>query len=253
MNQETNNKSTSKEVLDKIKKGELKKHSKFYFIFKGFVYGLGLVSVIVFSVVLGSFIIFFLRASGLLFLPKFGFSGLRILLSSFPWFLGLIVLTLVLLIGWLVKKSPIVYRKPLIYSILAIFILILLSSFLFEKTRFHTALFKKAQNYKLPLIGSAYRGCCLKQIKNTYIGKVTELAENGFYFKTRGGQDFNVVFSKKTHFPFGRDIKVGDLLIVMGERQNSKILASGVRKIEDIDNLCLPHMNYKLPKRFMPI
>ena len=253
MNQETNNKSTIKKVLDKIEKGELKKHSKLYFVFKSFVYGLGLVLVITFSVVIGSFIIFFLRASGLLFLPKFGFSGLKIFLFSFPWFLALVVLTLILLIGWLVKKSPVVYRKPLLYSILAIFILILFSSFLFERTRFHTALFKRAQDYKLPVIGSAYRGCCLKQIKNTYIGEVTELAENGFYFKTRKGQDFNVIFSKNTRFPFGKDIKVGDLLIVMGERQNSKILASGVRKIEDIDNLCLPHMNYKLPKRFMPL
>ena len=253
MNQETNNKSTIKEILDKIKKGELKKHPKLYFIVKGFIYGLGIVAVLAFSVVLGSFIIFFLRASGALFLLRFGFLGLRIFLSSFPWFLGLIVLTLVLLIGWLVKKSPIVYRKPLIYSILAIFILILFSSFLFERTRFHTTLFKKAQDYKLPLIGSAYRGCCLKPIKNTSIGEVTELAENGFYFKTRKGQDFNVIFSKNTRFPFGKDIKEGNLVIVMGERQNSTILASGVRKIEDIDNLCLPHMNYKLPKRFMPI
>lgn len=252
MNQETNNKSTIKEILDKIKKGELKKHSKLYFIVKGFIYGLGIVAVLAFSVVLGSFIIFFLRASGALFLPRFGFLGLRIFLSSFPWFLALIVFILVLLIWWLVKKSPVVYRKPLLYSILTIFILILFSSFLFEGTRFHTTLFKRAQDYKLPVIGSAYRGCCLKPIRNTYIGKVTELAENEFYFKTRQG-DFNVVFSKNTHFPFGRDIKVGDLLIVMGERQNSKILAFGVRKIEDIDNLCLPLMNYKLPKRVMPL
>lgn len=253
MNQETNNKSTSKELLNKIKKGELKKRSRFYFVFKGFTYGLGLILVIIFSVMIGSFIIFSLRATGALFLPRFGFLGLKIFLFSFPWFLGLIVLILVLLIGWLVKKSPIVYRKPLLYSILAILILVLFSSFMFEKTRFHTALFKKAQDYKLPVIGSAYRGCCLKQIKNTYIGEVTELAENGFYFKTRRGQEFDVIFSKNTHFPFGRDIKVGDLLIVMGERQNSKILASGVRKIEDIDNLCLPHMNYKIPKRLMPL
>lgn len=252
MNQETNNKSTSKELLNKIKKGELKKHSKLYFVFKGFVYGLGLVLVIAFSVSLGSFIIFSLRASGALFLPRFGFLGLRIFLSSFPWLLVLIVFILVLLIGWLVKKSPVVYRKPLLYSILAILILVLFGSFVFERTRFHTALFKKAQDYKLPLIGSAYRGCCLKPIKNTYIGKVTGLAENGFHFKTRQG-DFNVVFSKKTYFPFGRDIKIGDLLIVMGERQNSKILAFGIRRIEDIDNLCLPLMNYKLPKRFMPL
>ena len=166
MNQETNNKSTSKKVLDKIEKGELKKHPKLYFIVKGFAYGLGIVAVLAFSVVIGSFIIFSLRASGLLFLPKFGFFGLRTFLFSFPWFLGLIVLTLVLLIGWLVKKSPIVYRKPLLYSILTIFILILFSSFLLERTRFHTTLFKRAQDYKLPVIGSAYRGCCLKSIKN---------------------------------------------------------------------------------------
>ena len=252
MNQESNNKSTVKEVLDKIKKGELKKHSKLYFIFKGFVYGLGLVSVIAFSVSLGSFIIFSLRASGALFLPRFGFLGLRIFLSSFPWLLALIVFALVLLIGWLVKKSPVVYRKPLLYSVIVILILILFGSFMFERTRFHTALFKKAQDYKLPLIGSAYRGCCLKPIKNTYIGKVTEMAENGFHLKTKQG-DFYVVFSKNTRFLFGEDIEVGDLLIVMGERQNSKILAFGVRKIEDIDNLCLPLMNYKIPKRLMPI
>jgi len=252
MNQETNNKSTSKEVLDKIKKGELKKHSKLHFVFKGLIYGLGLVLVIVFSVSLGSFIVFSLRASGALFLPRFGFLGLRIFLSSFPWFLALIVFILVLLIGWLVKKSPVVYRKPLLYSVLVILILVLFGSLAFERTRFHTALFKKAQDHKLPLIGSAYRGCCSKPIKNTYIGEVTELAENGFRLKTRQG-DFNVVFSKNTRFLSGRDIKVGDLLIVMGERQNGTILASGVRKIEDIDNLCLPHMNYKLPKRLMPL
>ena len=211
---------------------------------------MGIIAILAFSVIIGSFIVFSLRVTGVLFLPRFGFPGLRIFLFSFPWILGLIVLVLVLLIWGLAKKSSLVYSKPLLYSILAIFILVLLGSFLFEKTRVHNVLFKRAQDFKLPLMGEMYRGYGLRSIENVFIGEVREVIENSFSIKTREGKTFQVVFSGKTRFPFGKEVKVGDLLIVMGREQNGTILASGIRKIENTDNLYLPPMNYRSPKGF---
>lgn len=251
MNLQPNNKSTSEKLLDKIKKGELKKHSKYYFVFRTFLWGLGAFLILIFSIFLGSFIVFSLRASGALFLPLFGFPGMRIFLFSFPWLLILIVVFLVLLIEGLVKKFPLIYRKPLLYSILGILIVVLVGSFVLDKSRLHVRFLERAQDYRLPLVGSVYRGQGMKQIKNTYIGRVTETTTDGFYIIMNESQKIKVLISKQTKFIPHKDIGIEDVVLIFGEKKEEGIVALGIKKIENIDDVYWRPMNHK-PRRIVP-
>jgi len=246
MNSKSDNKSTCQKVLDKIKKGEIKKHSRIYFILKGFVYGLGIIFILSFSLFLGSFIIFTLRARGALFLPRFGVQGITIFFSSLPWTLILIVLSLILLIEGLARGSAIVYRKPLLYSVLVIVIFVLLGSFILGRANLHNVLFNRAQEHRLPIAGPIYRGYGLRQIKNTHIGEVIQLTEEGFILEEKGGKTFTVVFDTKTLFSPNRDIKLEDLVLVMGEEKEGTILARGVRQIGNPNNIYWRPINLRI-------
>ncbi|MEA3344458.1 MAG: hypothetical protein U9Q16_02140, partial [Patescibacteria group bacterium] len=121
--------SMSKEITDKIKVNEIKMRPKIYFILKSILIVLIILFFAFFALYLISFIVFSLKATGVWFLPKFGFGGIFIFFKSLPWLLILIAAILIIILELFVKRFSFAYRKPLIYSISGIIILNLLGSF----------------------------------------------------------------------------------------------------------------------------
>jgi acetyltransferase-like isoleucine patch superfamily enzyme len=157
------------------------------------------------------------------------------------------------LIEGLIKKSSFIYRNPLLYSVILIFLLVLIGSFVLERSKLHTVFFRNARENRLPVMGPVYREFGLRRIENCCIGQVLELTDNGLYMETKDEEGCNVVFSENTRFLSGKDIKVGDLVMIMGELTDGEIIAFGIRKIEDIDNFYWQQpMNHGFPKRIGP-
>jgi hypothetical protein len=243
-------KSTSEKVFEKIKQGKVKKRSKLYFVLKNVILVILIFLMFLFSMFLGSFILFTLRATGALFLPIFGLLGLRTFIFSFPWFLVVILFGLAILLETsLSKNSSFVYKKPLLYSTIFIVLFVLLGSFAFRKASFHASFLKQAKNNKLPLVGSMYRGYGLKKIKNTCIGVVAEITENGCVIETKEGESLRITFCEKTKFFPKEQIRLGDLVLVFGETKNGNILSFGIKKIENVHNLYFNHIDQKPPKK----
>ena len=76
-------------------------------------------------------------------------------------------------------------------------------------------------------------------------GIVSELIDNGFSIKTYNDEILAVVVTDKTQFLFEGNIEAGDMVIILGERDNHTIVATGVRKVYDKIKL--------LPKRHIPL
>ncbi len=231
MNEKEEKKSISDTVLDKIKEGEIKMRPKIYFVFRAILLATGVVAVFFFSFYLVSFIVFILRATSIFSLPRFGFSGMKTFIVSFPWFLILVVLLFIWLLELLAKRFASVYRRPLIYSVFAIVVLIFIGGLVIYPTRFHENMFLRAREDRLPIMGGFYRG--MGKFPNTTHGIVSEIEDNSFIIEQSDGQSVVVIITSDTILPFKNGIKEGDVIMVFGEQnKNGVINARGIQKID---------------------
>ncbi|MCK4781741.1 hypothetical protein KAS79_02315 [Candidatus Parcubacteria bacterium] len=231
MNNQQEKNFIAEKVLDKIKSGEVKMKSRAYFVLRAVLLILGILVLTFFLIYFISFIIFSLRASGALFLPKFGFSGMKILFNALPWLLILIAATLIISLEIFAKRFTFVYRRPIIYSLLVIIIIVAAGSFLIDKTGFHPNLFRKAQERRLPAIGIIYRDFGAPRIGNAHHGVIFEVIKSGFKIETPCGEELTIIISSKTHFPLKADIKKGDVVVVLGKRSDGAVQAIDIRKV----------------------
>jgi len=221
------------QVLEKIKSGQIKIRPKIYFILKTILIIGGVLGFGVLVIFLISFIRFHLRASGIWYLPGFGFRGLGIYLKLLPWFLIFICLLLILILEILAKRFSFVWRRPIFYSLLAIILIALIGGFIIEKTPLHPNLLLQAREGRLPFAGPMYRDFGMPSFKDVQRGVVEEVIENGFKIRTFDDQLLTIVLIRDMRFPFKEEIKQGDSVVVMGEREDDTVRAFGIRKIED--------------------
>ncbi len=243
-------KFTSKKVLNKIKQGKIKMKPKSYFIFKTLFFGAGVVFAFLLSVFLISFIIFLLRASGILNLPAYGLRGIAMFFGSLPWFLIIFTIIFIIVLEVFAKRFSIVYRKPLVYSILGIIIIILLVGVFIAKTPIHSKLFfKHAQKDKPSIVGLFYKKAFINSPEDIYFGTVLNVADNGFEIETKEGESFSVVAISKdrSRCSYNEDIQEGDMVMIIGDKDNSTIKAFKIRKITNQDTIRFHRSNLPGP------
>ena len=242
--------SLSKKVLDKVESDQIKMRPKIYFILRIVLVALITLFVALFVLYLVSFIIFNLRASGVWFLPGFGFPAMGIFFISLPWFLILIALILIVVLELLVKHFRFTYCRPILYSISGIIIFTLLGSFAISKTHLHPDLFWKAREGKLSVVGGFYRGFAASKLSDVHCGMVSDTTDNSFSLETAKGEILTIVISSTTRCQLGcqlgKEIKKNDEVVVLGKRDNGTVEAFGVRKVDDRLNIF-----QRRPHRFM--
>jgi hypothetical protein len=246
MNGENKN-NLSDILLDKIKKGEIKMRPKIYFVAKLILLALATAIITFFAIFVASFIFFIIRASGLMFLPSFGFLGIKLLLLSLPWVLILGLLVLVATSEIFIKHFPFVYKNPILYSLLAIVIVILIGGLLIDNSGFHTNMLLKARDGKLPVAGPLYQKYGIPESKQIHYGIVSELSDSGFKIETPRKEEVFIHFSEKTRIP-KEGIKENDAVIILGEKTNGEIKAYEIKKVNRDFNIFPgkpPAMKYK--------
>jgi len=229
MNEQKNQKSISEEVLLKIEEGNIKMKPKIRFIIKLSLLVFGAVAVIFFALFVSSFIFFTLRMSGILFLPEFGFMGFKILFFSLPWILIFGLVALIATSELFIKHFSFVYKKPILYSVLIIVLLVFLGGFILDNTGFHTNLFKMARSGKLPMAEPFYKEYGIPKFNEMHYGIVFQIEGINFKIKNPREEELLILTSPKTKMP-GSEIKKEDALIILGKRNGNTIKADAVGK-----------------------
>lgn len=238
MNDNSIKTSLTDRILGKLKSGEFKMKPKVYFILKAVLIILSALIVALFTLFLISFISFALRANGVLVLPIFGFRGFSAFLFSIPWLLIIVAVLLIIVLEMLFKHFAFAYRRPILYSVIGIIIVVVLSTFIIDKTPLHPGLFGRAREGGLSVFGPVYRDFGgMQKPRNANFGVVIDTTEQGFIMKTRDEQTINVIIEAQTRLPFGKDIEKDDAVMVLGERNDGTIRAEGVIKIQIDENL----------------
>lgn len=219
-NQEKN--SITDNIISRIKSGEIKMKPKVYFIIRAILLVLGIVALGLFAIYLVSFIFFYFRASGILFLPRFGVSSIGAFLGAVPWLLILVSLILVAGLEIFAKHLNFVWRQPIVYSLVAIIIIVILGGFVIDRTPLHPSLLRGAEENRLPVVGQFYRDYGMAPPHNLKYGIVVEKSEKNFKIKTPGGKIFTI--SNDLQDKFSLDgVEVGDVLMIMGKGNMRKV------------------------------
>jgi hypothetical protein len=157
MDKGNDKKSIKDQVMEAIKRGQVKMRPRWHFVLRASLFFTGLTIVSMALVYLASFIIFFFQRTGAISVPVFGFRGIISFLFSLPWLLILFGIIFVVLLELLIRRYSFAYRRPLLYSLLGIIVFASLVGFVVSKTSLHRGFFARAQERKLPIAGPLYR------------------------------------------------------------------------------------------------
>jgi len=124
-----------------------------------------------------------------------------------------------------------------LYSVFGILFVLGLTGFMVAQTPFHEGLWERAENERLPLAGSLYKGLRQEMPEDLYQGVVLTLTEQGFHMQSIEEKILLVEINEHTRLPFGSEFTPGDMVMVIGELEDETIKAFGIRKI-----------NYSLPR-----
>jgi len=219
-------------ILSKIKKGQVKMRPKVYFIFKMAFFAMLAFVVFLLSFFVVSFIVFTLQTNGNMLLFGFGRPGVRIFFASFPWLLAMLAVLIVVLLGMLAKGHRVVYRRPFLYSVLGIILIIAIGGFLFTRMPLHNRFFERAQMGRLPMMGSIYLKYGAKHLEGFRVGRVLDYTDKGFYIETACSKKFFIKINENTKFYTGRNTQKDDMVAVIGKEVDGVVIAKGIKLIK---------------------
>ncbi len=232
MKKDQDNKLTE-EVLEKIKKGDVKMRSRSYFIAQGVFLLSVFFLVILLAVYFTTFIFFILRVNNLILLTDFGWFGFSIIFSVLPWYILFFILFLMGLINFLYRKFYTGYRKPII-ALMGLIVLIIFSlSVVVEKKLPHEELYNRAVEENLPMGGRMYRNLGNMEMENVIIGTIIEKNSDYLLIEDEKEEILRVIVSDPTsrHFRSLERVHRGESVFVVGELSGDEITAVGLKKV----------------------
>ncbi|MDP2789777.1 MAG: hypothetical protein Q8O51_01480 [bacterium] len=180
-----------------------------------------------------SFVLFTLRASGVGVLTGFGWRGMIAYVTSLPWLIIVITLSLLVLLEIGIRRFGIGYRRPIAYTLLGILFALAVGGVILARTNLHTRWDTAATDQRLPVVGGLYRGFGPRAQHAVTQGVILETTMSGFTLQADSGETYMVTVEKSARIPTPEAITPGARVMVGGDVKNSTINAFGVRPATD--------------------
>ncbi len=220
--------SLGSRVIEKIRKENISMHSRLYFVIRSCMWILSTTFVFAVIVYLFSLLIFIFRSNALMELFCFGPRGWIVLISSMPWILILIVLILIVILEFLSSRFSFIYKRPLIYSLLGLIVLLVAGGSLLANTTLHHRATALSRDGRLPIAGNMYKNYTLRHHNDTHIGTVKSLDKNTFRINTRMGDAITVLMQDNTKIPRDFILKNGNQVMIIGKRNADTVNVDGI-------------------------
>lgn len=232
-----------------IRSGRATMRPRWHFLLHVALIILGLFLALLLAIYLLLLAVLLLHDSGLLFVPFFGVMGILEFLTSAPWLIFFGALVFLVVLEVLVRNFAFAYRRPLLYSLGGLTIVVILgTATLYIVVPVHILDRVMAQGRSLHTPPA-----------HVHPGEIIAINEDGFILRARNNEDVVVIVFPETRFPAGIDLREGDHIVVMGERSASgTIAAMGVRRMDDGDrparhNRGWMHPDTSIPMQLVPV
>ncbi len=224
MTQTPNQQPTSESILAEIRARGMHMRPKWHFSLGTTLSILAAICVFLAAIYLTSLVIFEVRQSGLTFAPRFGYRGWSEFLLSFPWLLVIGSLVFLAVLEELLRRYRFVYKRPLLYSMSALVVILTLASVIADLDDIHPQIRSFSNSHGIPIYDTFaqppfgrpshfFRG----QIIRTASGTMTILRQDG------GPVHIDI----ETTMP-DNDSSTDSPVVIFGESINGEFHAYGV-------------------------
>jgi hypothetical protein len=233
MNENISKDEIKNKILEKIQSGEVKMHRHAYFALKTTLIVLGLVLIVLLVVFIASFLVFLLNSNNLVLLPAFGLAGFIRLLLLFPWAIVFLVLLFMILMEVFIRHFAFAYHQPVMYSALAIFIVVLAAGVGLAQTPLHESLALFSRDQPLPLVTPLYHAYGEGHHRTLYVGRISGIQDDVMTVIRPGLPEMVVKLGPGTVLPAGNNFHVNDRVMIMcpNDCDGDNIEAAGVKKL----------------------
>ena len=235
MEDNTQKKSITDQIIAAAGKGELKMRPKWHFILRAVLWISGIAVVTLALLYLASLVVFIAHKTGIWVAPVFGWHGIAIFLISLPWLLVLAVLFFIVVLEILVRHYAFAYRLPLFYSALGVLLVVVTGGLIVAGTPLHDVLSNcpPGGGGPPPCGIGLYRDLGPRRFDNIHRGMIEAIMAPNFILINRQQEKLLIVVTRKTRLPFGEDFNVGDTVVVIGDRHGDQVEAFGVSEAGD--------------------
>ena len=222
--------------MEKIESGRVKMRPKWRFILETVLWIVGLAVAALASLYLISLTVFVLHRSGLWFAPSFGPRGWMVLLVSFPWLILIAAVIFIVGLEIFVRHYSFAWRYPLLYSTLAVMCLAVIGGLIVAATPLHRNLRQGPGQPMRPF----YEQLDLERARSISVGIIIDVNDNGFILQEWHGETLTVVVTHNTRLPQHMPFKIGDTVVVFGQRSGDSVSAWGINFVDPQELLDLP-------------
>ena len=178
-----------------------------------------------------------MKASGLWFMPGFGLNGIGILFRSLPYFLIILALALIIFSEFFAEHFAFVYKRPMIYSLSAIVLIVIISAMATSQTSMHAGIFQRARENNLPIIKPFYEQASNIRPENMHAGIILDINELDFNIQTLSGQNLRVIPCKNGKGKTPKILSTGERVVIIGPVKNNTIDCLNILKVADDGSL----------------
>jgi len=226
-----NEKPMRQKVMEAIERGEVRMRPRWHFALLSLLYSTGAVILFFGLVYAVSLVVFLLKQSGVWFLPGFGSRGWWEFFRALPWLIVALLAVFVVVLEVLIRKFAFVYRKSVVTSAVGAVALVVGLGVLLAETPLHPHVARLATHGTFPGLRALYRPPRLP-LEDALRGKIIGFTERGFVIEDVRGTS-SVILTSATRRPYGEDLSLGDIVILIGDRSASgTIIAFGIRELE---------------------
>ncbi len=232
MHNEHKEKTMREKVIAAIKEGQTTMRPKWHFILERTLFIIGAVITLLALLYVASFILFTLWQSGLWFAPLFGSRGWFTFFRSLPWVLIALSALFTIILEILVRRYSFAYRKPLLYSLLGVLLIIFIGGSV--AAPWHRRFFRAARENRLPrFAGHFYRSFGMPRFGDIHRGIIVAVTSNGFVMERMEGSTSTVIIGPYTRLSFEEHLQKGDMVVVFGEEMGNAIEAYGIKRLNE--------------------
>ncbi|MEK7631401.1 MAG: hypothetical protein AAB445_00840 [Patescibacteria group bacterium] len=218
-----------KHIEAAINTGRVHMRPRWHFVLRAIVRIAAVVLTSLIALYLVSFVLFTLRASGVGVLTGFGWRGMIAYVTSLPWLIIVVTLSLLVLLEIGIRRFGIGYRRPIAYTLLGMLMALAVSGVMLTQTNLHTRWDAAAADQHLPIFGGLYRGFGPRSQHAATAGTIIRIHPNAFSLQGDDGTLYTVTYNTNTRLPQPEAIAVGEHVIVGGDVEGTTITAFGIR------------------------
>lgn len=225
------NTKLEEDVMSEINSGRVKLRSRYIFLAEKLGLGSAFILSVLLAVLFFNLVLFYLRASDNIGYLSFGNYGLLAFLDSFPYLLVVVVVLMVFLAGWIIKKSEFAYKKPFGYLALGLVVTVIFAGGILAFTNVAEIIERTSYDQtRMGMILSQFLHHGLGERHGGVAGQVVEIGD-GFLMIQTPRSIKKVDISKINNLD--QSIATGTFVMVVGDSDDSAFQATRLRVLNE--------------------